>query len=285
MSFHWTKSAIERLVTWSLDGDSSRAIAARLGCIERTVRDMQFELELAKPMERRPWTRQEKRVLRSLYPDTKTESIAQQLGRALTQVYQQAAKLGLAKSETYMASPAACRLRRGEHPGLATQFKKGLVPHNKGLRRPGWAPGRMRETQFKKGERRGAAARNWCPVGTVRPDADGFLRIKVRESNAQDKCFGFGNVSIWPMLQRHVWQQHHGPIPAQHKVVFRDGDRSRCVIENLELVSDAELMRRNSIHHRYPKEMVNTIMLLGAVKRKLRERSEKYDNGSAQPSV
>ncbi len=234
---------------------------------------------------RKPWTTQERALLRALYPDTKTEQIAQQLDRTLTQVYQQAARQGLAKSAEYLASPAACRLRRGEHPGLATQFKKGIVPHNKGVKRPGWAAGRMRETWFKPGARTGIAARNWRPVGTILADTEGYLRIKVREA-MPGEATGFGNVKVWPLLQRHVWERERGPIPPGHVVVFKNGERANCEPDNLELITRVELMRRNTIHNRYPKEMVNTIMLLGAVKRKLRDRRAKeYDDGSAQPSV
>lgn len=50
-----------------------------------------------------------------------------------------------------------------------------LKPFNKGLRRPGWHVGRMRETQFRKGERSGIAAKNWRPIGTIRTDPDGYL--------------------------------------------------------------------------------------------------------------
>ncbi len=236
-------------------------------------------------MNGRAWTKKELGLVRDLYPEISTKLIAERLGRSVSMVYQAAAKMGLHKSAAYLASPAACRLRRGEHPGLATQFKKGIVPHNKGLRRPGWAPGRMAETQFRRGTRQGKAAENYCAVGTIRPDAEGYLRIKVRESNETDRCYGFGNTSIWPLLNRHIWEQHKGPIPAGHNVIFKDGDRSNVAIENLELVSRGEMMRRNTIHNRYPKEMVNTIMLLGAIKRKVRERSEKHDDRLTQPSV
>jgi hypothetical protein len=236
------------------------------------------------PMRRRPWTAHELSIVQKLYANTKTSKIAEQLGRTVAQVYRGAAKLGLAKSEQYLASPDASRLRRGEHPGLATQFRKGQVPPNKGLRRPGYAPGRMAETQFRKGERTGIAATNWRPIGTILPDGEGFLRIKVREG-VKGEAYGFGNTRIWPLLNRHIWEEHHGPIPASHAVVFRDRDRSNYAIENLELISRAELMRRNTIHNRYPKDVVNTIMLLGAVKRKLRERHEKHNDGLAQPSV
>jgi hypothetical protein len=50
------------------------------------------------------------------------------------------------------------------------------------------------------------------------------------------------------------------------------------------MISRAELMRRNTIHN-YPPELRDNIMLLGAIKRKLRETSEKQDDRSAKPSV
>jgi len=58
--------------------------------------------------------------------------------------------MGLTKSAAYLASPAACRLRKGDNVGAARRFRPGHVPANKGLRRPGWSTGRMAETQFKK---------------------------------------------------------------------------------------------------------------------------------------
>lgn len=36
------------------------------------------------------------------------------------------------------------------------------------------------------------------------------------------------------------------PVPAKHNVIFRDGDVNNIAIENLELVSNKDLMRRNS---------------------------------------
>lgn len=227
---------------------------------------------------RRGWTHLDHLVLEALYPHVRTERIAQALGHSLPACYNMARKLGLAKSDEYLASPDACRLRRGgeNHPGRSTQFPKGHVPANKGLRRPGWAPGRMAETQFRKGERRGVAAENYCPLGTIRTDPEGYQRIKVRDALAGEPT-GFGNTKVWPLLQRHIWEQNHGPIPPGHTVVFRDGNRANCDIANLELISRAELMRRNTIH-RYPETLRNTILLLGALKRKVREHAEKHND-------
>jgi hypothetical protein len=237
---------------------------------------------------RRFWTPGELEALRSLYADTPTKEIARQLGRTLTTVYGTAQKLGLAKSEAYLASPAACRLRReASAASIATRFKPGIVPHNKGLRRPGYSEGRgrMQQTQFKKGSRTGAAADNWCPIGTIRADPEGYQRIKIREYEHGKEASGFGNTKIWPLLGRHVWEQHHGPIPKGHAVVFKDGRRDNCDIANLECISRRDLMLRNS-SQRWGKEVFEVIQLRGALNRKLRSLTrEKQDDRSAQPSL
>lgn len=236
-------------------------------------------------MNGRPWPALELEILRVVYPHHSTAKIAAAFGRSASSVNGAADKLGLHKSAEYLASADACRLRRGDNVGAAYRFKKGHVTWNKGKKLPGWTRGRMAETQFKKGQRTGAAARNWFPVGTIRKDREGFLRIKVRESLPTDRYHGFGNTEIWPLLNRQIWQQHHGPIPAGHIVAFKDGDRANCDIANLELMSQAEMMRRNTIH-RLPEQLVSVIMLNGALKRKIRRRlNEEHTGGSAQPLV
>lgn len=230
-----------------------------------------------------PWTKSEIRLLKARFPHESTRAVAERLGRSVSTVNNAAARLGLRKTPEYLASPAACRLRRGDNVGAATRFKKGHTPANKGLRSPGWAPGRMSETQFKKGARQGAAAENWRPIGTIRQDPEGYLRIKVREGR-KGEAYGFGNTEIWPLLNRYNWVQNNGPIPPGHTVVFKDGNRAHCEIENLELISRAELMKRNTIHN-YPPDLKSAIMMLGAVKRKLRENAEKNNDRSSQPSV
>lgn len=278
MVFRWTAERIEELTRRTAEGVPAQAIAASFGCKDfRTVVRKQFALGLKSPRVLKPWTREELALVRSKYADVSTTKLAAELGRTVCQVYQRGIKMGLRKSAEYLASPDACRLRRGDEVGAAYRFKKGIVPHNKGLRRPGWAPGRMAETQFKQGKRTGKAAENWKPIGTIRADNEGYLRIKVREWQRGDGAFGFGNTKIWPLLQRHTWEKHHGPIPPAHKVVFKDRDRSNCAIENLELISNGDMMRRNTIHN-YPPELKSTIMFLGAVKRKVREHAEKLND-------
>lgn len=192
-------------------------------------------------------------------------------------------KLGLRKSQEFQDSEESGRLHKGQtRPGMErTQFVKGQIPFNKGLRRPGWHAGRMKETQFKKGCRLGIAAKNWVPIGTIKTDGEGYRRIKVREAKPGEAC-GFGNTKVWPLLGRYVWQQANGPIPPKHLVAFKDGDRSNCAINNLELRSMADNCRRNSMWARLPRELAEVIQLNGALKRKMRNiHGKEQDQRSA----
>jgi len=233
-------------------------------------------------MNGRLWSEQDIKTLRQLYPSRPTAEVAKTLGRLLCNTYAKAASLGLKKSQEFLDSDESGRLRKGQtRPGSErTQFQKGQMPFNKGLRRPGWGPGRMKETQFQKGVRSGCAAKNWVPIGTILPDSDGYLRIKVREAEHGKEAFGFGNSKVWPMYNRYLWEQHKGPIPPKHIVKFIDGDRSNCSIDNLELISMADNCRRNSIWRTLPRELAEVIQLNGALKRKLRKLNGKeQDNG------
>jgi hypothetical protein len=228
------------------------------------------------------WAKGELRLLVKLYPHRSTKEIAERLNRSLWKVYAKANALGLKKTAGYIQDPKnRCRLFRGHKYGQSTQFPKGHVPANLGLRRPGYAPGRMKETQFKKGERSGVAARNWKPVGTIMPDSEGYLRIKVREAVYGEEATGFGNPKVWPLYNRYLWEQTHGPIPPKHLVAFKDGKRANCVIENLELRSMTDNARRNVMWNNLPRELAEAIQAQGALKRKLRKLGgEEQDNRS-----
>lgn len=198
---------------------------------------------------RRPWTEIERTVLRKFYPDAPTFVIAKALGRPLTQVYQQARKLDLQKSATYLASDAACRLRRGDSVGAAFQFPKGHKPWNKGKK--GVATGGL-ATRFKAG----AMPHNHVPVGTEVTDPDGYLKRKIAEPKT------------WVYVHRYEWERVHGPIPKSHSLVFKDGNKANVSLDNLELRTKAEMMLRNSVHN-LPPELVEVIQLQGALKRKI----------------
>lgn len=205
-------------------------------------------------------------LLREIYPDTPTPQLARRLKRTVAAIYGRADKLGLNKSPAYLASPAACRLRRGDHVGARFRFQKGHVPANKGLRRPGWGPGRMKETQFRKGQLNGFAARRFKPIGSVRT-VDGYLYRKVAAIPGPW-------TRNWKLVHVLLWESLHGPVPARHAVVFKNGDRTDIRPDNLELIHRRDLMARNTVHN-LPKPLAQTVQLLGALRRKINRRAAK----------
>lgn len=207
--------------------------------------------------------------MRERYPHEQTRVLADALSRSESSVYGRALVLGIKKSAAFLASPAACRTN-GRH-GIGSRFEKGHTPANKGLRRPGWAPGRMRETQFRKGERRGVAVELWKPIGTERISKDGYLERKVNNDLPLQRR--------WRAVHLIVWEAANAPLPKGHAIVFKNGDKTDIRVENLECITRAELMRRNTLH-RYPKEIASAIQLLGALQRQINKRgtaNEKQD--------
>jgi hypothetical protein len=237
-------------------------------------------------MNRRIWTREENAFLRRCYADTLTEKLAHALQRSKGKVYQHAAKMGLKKSVEFLGSAEAKRLSGLHSNSIAHRFQKGIIPHNKGTRRPGWSVGRMAETQFKKGHR----PHTWRPVGSTRLDDDGYLLRKISDTGYSPRD--------WRPVHHLLWQEAYGPLPSSytHALIFKDGDKTHIALDNLELISRADLMRRNTIHN-LPAELVEVIQLKGSIKRVITckrrnhdssqesHHAEELDSGPAQPPL
>lgn len=125
----------------------------------------------------------------------------------------------------------AAAKNRGLCNGRDTRIKPGSIPHNKG--KPGnrgW-----KSTQFKKGN----IPHTYRPVGSERVNRDGYLEVKTADPRT------------WKPKHLLVWEKTYGPIPKGCAVIFADGDRKNIRLNNLLLVSRAELAMLNkfkSIH-------------------------------------
>lgn len=230
-------------------------------------------------MPRRAWQDWERDAVRQLYPHVPTSELAAALGRTVRTVYQVSQKLRVSKSPEYLAGPHAQRLRRDSSIGAPYRFKKGQVPKNKGLRRPGWASGRMRETQFKKG-RPAQMARNYVPIGSLKLDKQGVLIRKVTDDPSRVPA------RRWQSVHSLVWAAHHGDIPERHIVVFKAGRRTAIeadiTIDRLECISRVENMRRNTYHSRYPPEVKQLIRTRGALTKMINSRSKREEQDSGR---
>jgi len=274
--FRWTARAEAKLRRLYLAGFPKCEMVRQL-CITRSaLTNRIYKLGLKRNFFRRPWTSREDRLLRAFYADAPTADLVKKLKRAIQAIYRRAGKLGLKKSEAFWAGVTTGRIQPGDSLGVPHRFQRGHVPANKGLRRPGWWAGRMRETQFRKGQRPG----NYLPVGTVRANADGYLRRKISDVPGN----GHGaNDKNWEFVHRRVWEDAHGPIPKGHRIWWKDRNHQNCALENLELLSDAEHMARTTIHN-LPKRLKDTLQLAGRLKRRIRSR-EKQTKRFARPPI
>ena len=209
---------------------------------------------------RSKWTEKDIEMLRLYYCDTQLKDLSKLLGKSAQSIYGMAYKLGFKRSEFFLAEN--CRFKKGTNTGANFRFKKGQTSWNKGVKKdqyiekmPNDSYLKMIKTCFKKGN----TPHNACPVGyeVLRKDKGGksYWMIKIAES------------SKLVYKHKHIWEQANGPITKGHNIIFKDGNTHNCTIENLECISNAELMRRNSIQ-RFPPELISTIKLLHKLKRK-----------------
>lgn len=117
--------------------------------------------------------------------------------------------------------------KKGRHYNRRTEFKKGIVPWNKGMKGLP-SVGRMKETQFKKGQ----VSANTLHDGaiTIRTDWNG------RHDHRRYKWIRLKK-GKWRMLHVVIWEKHHGPVSPGHIVVFRNGDSMNCRTANLRCIS------------------------------------------------
>lgn len=234
--------------------------------------------------DQRHWTPEQLAGLRKLYPDLKAKAVAQEIGRTERSVHQKANQLGIEKSDAFKQSFASGRIQAANTDPrmLATRFKPGLTPWNKGQK--GYNPGgRSAETRFKKGGMTGAAAHNYVPIGSHRITQDGHLEQKVTDDATLYPA------RRWVTVARLVWEKENGPIPAKHIVIFRPGMKTAVLEEitadKLECISRAQNALRNHPKNRSP-EMGRLYQIKGAITRQvnriIREQETKNEHTTHQ---
>ena len=138
----------------------------------------------------------------------------------------------------------------GISTGLTGRFEKGHVPVNKGKK----FPGKGNRTTFRKGN----VPANKMNVGEDIITTDGYVKTKIAEPN------------LWEYKHKLIWAEAHGPIPEKHSVIFADGDKLNLSIDNLLLVSRAELLMLNrrrliSENSELTKIGLNVVKVMGKV--------------------
>lgn len=127
--------------------------------------------------------------------------------------------------------------RNNLRSGLDMRFQKGIPSPLKGLKQSDFMTAdqieRSKVTRFKAGN----VPNNIKPIGSERLNKNGYISVKVTEDGPPR--------GQWIQKQRAVWEQVNGPIPKGHAIAFLDRDRTNCNINNLKLVTKAEIARLN----------------------------------------
>lgn len=108
--------------------------------------------------------------------------------------------------------------------GIDTRFKKGQASWNKGKNMNPEQYEKCKRTMFQKGN-----LSNVRPIGDERIDIDGYTYIKVKQPNK------------WVLKHRWLYEKKKGKIPKGYNLIFADGNKQNFDLDNLILVSNAEL--------------------------------------------
>lgn len=161
------------------------------------------------------------------------------------------------KTEYTVGQVRAYKKRKHIRSGIDTKFVKGCVSYNKGKH--------VKYAGCEKGYfRKGNMPHNTLPVGTLVERQDGFLQRKIGEPNQ------------WIMEHRRVWEEANGSIPKGYLVMFLDGNKKNCSIDNLRLITQAENARLNQWNLRSSDpEVTNVGISIVKLKSAINERKKK----------
>lgn len=213
---------------------------------------------------KKPWTKEEIEKLKELFPHESTALVAEKLNCSYTRVANKAFGLKLKKSKEYRQKQIAESGELMRKLGVNSRFQNGMTPPNKGKKMPAEIYQRCQATMFKKGNQ---------PHNTKHD-----LAISKRWDKTK-KPYLFIRIALakWIPLQRYVWEQYRGPLQPKTKVRFIDGNTLNCNIENLEVVSNADHLRKNSAH-RFGPEIFKVIQLRGALHRQINKHLKRLQD-------
>ncbi|HET8886808.1 MAG TPA: HNH endonuclease signature motif containing protein [Salinimicrobium sp.] len=187
-------------------------------------------------------------IIKSEYLNLPEKALARKVGKSSAGVRVRMRQLGLVVPKKII------EIRKKE-----SQFHKGQVSHNKGLKQSEFmsaeAIERTKKNRFKKGQ---------APYNSKKNGA-----ISVRKDNKTGIAYKFIRVSAsnWKQYHYHVWEKENGKVPEGHCLWFKDGNSLNCNIENLECITRAENLSRN--WHNYPKPLQTAIKLTKKINKQL----------------
>lgn len=249
---------------------SSRALAAKIGCSKffiqrylpanglRVPKDIIEKFRIEGMTGKTTSTTAIDKKLKALYLKVPEKQLAVKIDKSSTFVRVRLRQLGLVIPREIIEQRIA-----------DSRIKPGSISFNKGKKQSEWmsrtAINKIRKTQFKTGQLPKNTLHDLAI--TVRPDNRGINYLWIRIS-----------LGKWQPLHRYNWERINGPIAPKMNLVFRDANTMNCNVDNLKLLTNAELGLRNNMHTRYPKEITHIIQLRGALTRQINKHLKRLKN-------
>ena len=211
---------------------------------------------MKKVVKRRLWTDNECEIMTNMFPNNYTIDICKILNRSYGSISCQALIMGLKKSDEFRSMELQKQAERLNIIGAKFRYPKGHQPDNKGKPMSNELYDKCKGTMFKKGNE----PHNIRYDGHERISKDGYVEIRV-------------NKGKYVLKHRFVWEQSNGKVPKNYIIVFKDKNQQNITLENLELISRVENMKRNTIH-RFPAELKSTIKLVNKLKKTINEKQD-----------
>lgn len=148
---------------------------------------------------------------------------------------------------------------------MGSRFKPGCTPTNKGKKQSEYMTEEgiriSSATRYKKGNK---------PHNTK--EGTGIIITKTDSKGLKYKVIKIADAH-WQFLHRHIYEKEFGPIPKDKILVFKNGNQMDCRIENLELITRAENLERNSDRH-YSPELKQAIRTLNIFTKKIKQHEK-----------
>lgn len=190
------------------------------------------------------YTPKEDQYLKDHYLTIPAKTMSKNLGRAESGARQRMKILGLTVPEEITQ-----KFR------LASQFKKGAVPLNKGKKQVDYMTQEAIERTIASRFKKGSIPPNTKWDGAERISQDGYIEIRI-------------SLGKYVHKHRNEWEKVYGKIPEGLILVCKTNDKLNSQPDNWELITRVENMNRNSGPLNLSDTMVATYLSSSAGKAK-----------------
>lgn len=202
--------------------------------------------------------------MRDNYANKSNTELAKALKRTVDSIAHKARELHLSKPPhkgkwsdqdlAYLKENYATKL----NPELSKKLKRDI----RSISNKAFSLGLHKNLQKEERENK-RYTRQWCTIGSERLTTNGYLRRKVSDT---------GNFNRdWRKVHVIIWEETHGPVPDGFCLAFKDGNKQNVELQNLELISKKEMMKRNTINQ-YPEEVREVIKIANQLKQAIKDK-------------